>query len=329
MPEPTTIVPASQSEPAEELALTEDTQLTRPAGAPPAAVYLARLAPTGRRTQQHALEIMASLLSDGRQTAATLPWHELRYQHTQALRTLLADRYAPATVNRYLAALRGVLKECFYLGLMNADDLQRASNLPAVRANQLPRGRALAMGEIRAMFELCRADKRPAGVRDAALFAVLYTAGLRRAEVVALDLRDYDPADGALTIRQGKGRKDRVTYLPSAARPLLDAWIALRGPAPGALFWRIRKGGHLVPGQLDETSVLYILQQRAKQAGASHFSPHDLRRTYISNLLDAGADIATVQRLAGHANVSTTQRYDRRGEAAKRQAAERLYVPEV
>ncbi|MDQ5852392.1 MAG: site-specific integrase [Chloroflexota bacterium] len=106
-------------------------------------------------------------------------------------------------------------------------------------------------------------------------------------------------------------------------------WIGVRGDTPGALFWRIRKGSNLVPGYMDETSVRWILRRRAKEAGVEGFSPHDLRRTYISNLLDAGADIATVQRLAGHANVTTTQRYDRRGEAVKRQAAERLFIPEL
>ena len=271
--------------------------------APPAAVYLARLAPSGRRTQQRALHTIAEMLSGDRHDAFSFPWHTLRYQHSQALRTSLAERYAPATVNRHLAALRGVLKECFQLGLMSADDRERASNLAAIRSSTLPRGRALAHLEIRAMFEVCRADQRPTGIRDAALFTVLYSAGLRRAELVQLDLRDYEPDEGALVIRQGKGRKDRRTYLPTAARPLLATWLQLRGDADGALFWRIRKGGVLVPGRLDESSVLWILKQRANQIGASHFSPHDLRRTYISNLLDAGADISTVQRLVGHANM--------------------------
>jgi integrase len=311
--------------------MSESAAIIHHSGAPtpPALVYLARLAPSGQRSQLHALDTIAGLLSNGQHTARSFPWHNLQYIHTQALRTLLAERYAPATVNRMLAGVRGVLRECFYLGLMTADERERASNLPAVRSSTLPRGRALSNPEIRAMFLSCLADPRPEGKRDAALFAALYSAGLRRAEVVALDLVDYTPETGALTVRRGKGRKDRVTYLPQGLRPIMVQWIALRGDTPGALFWRIRKGSKLVPGHMDETSVRWILRRRAKEAGVEDFSPHDLRRTYISNLLDAGADIATVQRLAGHANVTTTQRYDRRGEAVKRQAAERLFIPEL
>ena len=140
-------------------------------------VYLARLAPSGRRSQLHALTTIAGLLSKGQHDARSFPWHELQYIHTQALRTLLAERYAPATVNRMLAS---VLRECFYLGLMTADERERASTLPAVRSSTLPCGRALPNPEIRAMFLSCLADHRPEGMRDAALSRVVeWTAFLQ------------------------------------------------------------------------------------------------------------------------------------------------------
>ena len=196
---------------------------------------------------------------------------------------------------------------------MDADTLQRASKLPPVKASPLPKGRALGNSEIRAMFATCVDDTTPAGVRDAALFAVLYGAGLRRAELVGLDLDDYTADDGGVRVREGKGNKDRITYLPQSLRPLVARWVALRSNTAGPLFCRVLKGGRLVVTRLDETSVRSILRERATAAGVADFSPHDLRRTYISNLLDAGADISTVQKLAGYANVTTTQRYDRRG----------------
>ena len=292
----------------------------------PVAVYLARLAPSGRRSQRCALTTIAALLTDGRAGLLEMPWHELRYVHTQAVRTALADRYAPATVNRQLSALRGVLGECWRLGLMTAEDYHRAADLQAVRGSTLPAGRALTAGEIAALFASC-GDGNPGDVRDAAVLAVLYAGGLRRAEAVALDVGDYQAEDGRLQVRRGKGRKARTVYLTGGADEAMRGWLAVRGLADGPLFWPIDKAGRLRPARLSGQAIRQLLVRRAGRAGVAAFSPHDLRRTMVGDLLDAGVDIATVQRLAGHASVATTARYDRRPEAAKRQAAGRLHVP--
>jgi integrase len=98
-------------------------------------------------------------------------------------------------------------------------------------------------------------------------------------------------------------------------------------PQDGALFYPTRKGGKIEARRMTDQAVLDILRQRGKEANLTSFSPHDFRRMFISNLLDRGADIATVQKLAGHASPVTTARYDRRGEAAKRKAASLLHTP--
>ena len=120
----------------------------------PARVYLARLAPGSRRAQAGALEAIARLLSADQVGAEALPWAELRYQHTQAARTALAGRYAPATANRMLAALRGVLREAWRLGQLGAEELARATDLATVHGFRLPAGREVTPGELSTLFSL-------------------------------------------------------------------------------------------------------------------------------------------------------------------------------
>jgi len=276
-----------------------------------------------------ALDTIAGLLSGGQADAEGLPWHQLRYRHTTAVRAALVEKYAPATANKHLAALRGVLKEAWRLGQMASDDFHRAVDLPGVKGSTLPKGRALSSGEIRALFEAC-ADGKPGGARDAAMVATLYGAGLRRSESVSLDLADYEPSTGALAVRAGKGRKARYAYLPAGGRAAMDAWIEVRGDEPGPLLCPVRKDGVVFVRRMSAQAVLYALRKRQEMApGVASFSPHDLRRTFIGDLLDAGADLAAAQRLAGHAQVGTTARYDRRPEEMKRRAAELLHVPFV
>jgi site-specific recombinase XerD len=295
----------------------------------PAAVYLARLAPGSRPTMRHALDVIASILTAGQADAFACDWSLVRYQHAQAVRTVLAERYRPVTANKTLSALRGVLREAWRLGLTSAEDYQRAADLEGVSGTSLPAGRALSAGELRALLDACAGDESPAGARDAALLAILYAAGLRRSEAVGLDIADMDTTTGALTVRRGKGNKDRIVYATGGAADALADWLVVRGDAEGPLFVPVNKGGRVADHRLTGQAVLGILQRRARQAGVTHVRPHDLRRTFVGDLLDAGADISTVQRLAGHATVETTARYDRRGEATKAKAASLLHVPYV
>ncbi|HMA35604.1 MAG TPA: site-specific integrase [Chloroflexia bacterium] len=292
----------------------------------PAAVYLAHLKPSGRRTMHQALNVIAGLLTDGKAIALTCPWGALRFQHTMAIRALVADAYKPATANKMLSALRGTLKMAWRLEQMSAEEYARAADLPVVKGTTLPAGRELESAELDALLRICAADKTPAGARDAALISLLYTAGLRREEAAGLAYADYDPATDRLVVR-GKGGKERAVYVLGGAAGALADWLAIRGDGAGALFWPITKTGKCLPRHLTAQAVYNILNKRGKQAGLTHFSPHDMRRTFVSDLLDAGADIATVAKLAGHANVQTTARYDRRPEAAKRKAAGLLQVP--
>lgn len=202
-----------------------------------------------------------------------------------------------------------------------------ATDLPTLRGETLPRGRALGSGEVRALFAACSADGTTAGRRDAAMLALLYGAGLRRSELVALNREDYDTPTGALAVRRGKGRKERMVYATNGSAEALAAWLAVRGDQPGPLFWPIHRSGKPEARRMTAHAVLFVLRKRGDEAGVGAFSPHNLRRTFISDLLEAGADISTVQGLAGHANVQTTVRYDRRGEQAKRKAAALLHVP--
>ena len=290
----------------------------------PAAVYLAQLAPSGRRTMHGALDTIARLL--GQDDCFSCPWSALRYQHTAALRTALQESYAPATANKMLAALRRVLKECWQLGLMTVEEYQRAASVKVIKADTLPKGRALTLAEVTALLTACAHDSTPAGIRDAAMIALMASSGPRRSEVAALKVADYEPSDGCVTIRNGKGHKDRRVYVSGGAKVALDDWMVLRGHEPGALFTATTRAD--LEAMTDQ-AVLVILKRRAKEAGVAPFSPHDLRRTMITRLLENGADLLHVQQLAGHADVSTTQRYDRRGEQSKKDAAAKLQLPHV
>ena len=210
------------------------------------------------------------------------------------------------------------------LKLMDVESFQHIKVVRNLRGNRLPRGRALPEHEIRQLFSVCDVDKGCPGARDGALLAVILGCGLRRSEAVKLNLADVVTSERALRVL-GKGNKERIAYMPSGTWQRLQHWIEqVRGGTSGPLFTRIRRFDTLTNDRLTDQAVYHILQVRQHQAGIEKCAPHDLRRTFATAMLNNGEDLITVKDAMGHASVTTTQQYDRRGEARLRKARDNL-----
>ena len=321
--------------------------------------YLAGLAPSGRRSQWSRLDTAARIL--GAHDALAAPWDRLTAEAVQALREALSARYAPSSVNATLGGVFRVAALCDRYGLLrvplshvtdpNADG--RRDFVRATRDDDAGAGRCLAAAEVSALYRSAATDPNAArGARNAAALALCHGGGLRRSEAVAVHVSDVSEDDaGRLSVRvtKAKGRRVRVVPLPDGAAHYVRAWLALRGNAGGPLLLGVTKAGAVVTPPAGacrhcgrrHTSVQALAlalvggtangrsyEGLAQRARVGAFGTHDLRRTFVTALLDSGADPVTVARLAGHASVTTTQGYDRRGAEAKRAAvAAGVFVP--
>jgi site-specific recombinase XerD len=241
---------------------------------------------------------------------------------------LMAKGHSPTHVNKHLIAIRRVLRVCWRMGLMSADEYERAADIESLDVQRLPAGRNIHSDELAAMLKLCTEGDGPAAIRDAALLAVLYATGMRRAEIAGALLERYDAGERALRII-GKRGKEREVYIGTSAIPILNRWLALLGTRRGPMFRPIDKHGHIHDAAMSPRSVGYVVDRARRRAGLSPLATHDFRRTHTGDLLDAGVDLATAQRLLGHASATTTASYDRRPGRAARAAADRLILPSL
>lgn len=279
-------------------------------------VWLGSLAPTGRRSMRSLLNLSAGILTRGCE-AEHWHWAGLRYLHVAKVRAALLDRgYAVATINMTLAALKGMAQTAFNLQLLDAETLARIRAVKRVRGDSESAGRALSRAEVRLLLEAAKAHPHKSRrKRDRAVLLTLCGAGLRAGELVALTPADYDADTRTLTVRQGKGRKKRRIVVAPPVGRALSAWLKV-STGQDCLFCRIHRSGSIMDKPLTTTGLTGILRQLQETAQLSPFTPHDLRRTFITRLLEQGADLNIVRQLAGHSDISTTALYDRRGDKA-------------
>jgi integrase/recombinase XerC len=228
---------------------------------------------------------------------------ELKVSH---LRGYLAARYPdlePASLSRNVSTLKSFWKFLLARGYteQNPAEVLRAPKVPKALRN------FLTVDEIFALLEQSVGDD-PLAARDVALLELAYSTGLRVSELVGLCREDIDLDQGWLRT-VGKGDKERVVPIGQKAIDATRRYLARRGElAPAsdepAVFVNFRGG------RLSARSVRRVLRKRLLAAGLDpSITPHGLRHSFATHLLDSGADLRSIQEMLGHANLSTTQRY--------------------
>lgn len=287
--------------------------------------YISGLAPSGRRGITSLLNRSASILKRGAD-ADHYPWEQLNFAAVAKVRAALLDGgYAVSSVNMALSALRGVAQTAFNLNCMNAETLTRIRSVKRVSGDVQRKGRALNKQEIRALIQAAKQHPQPLRrCRDTAIVLTLCGTGLRAGELVKLERRDY--GNGILTVRQGKGRKYREIHVAETVDKAIRAWLKVSAnEAENALFSRIQRNDKIVGQSLTTTGLTGILAELQRTSNIARFTPHDMRRTFITRLMEQGVDINTVRQLAGHRDISTTTRYDCRGDSMQISASRRIF----
>ena len=212
-----------------------------------------------------------------------VPWHLLRREDLQIIRDWAGETLSPDSQRRTLKAVRSALRNCI------TPETEVESTPAGLHSGLRPLTRSTIAARIftsraaRLLLSVCRDDLGSAGSRDAALLSLMLLAGLRRGEIVRIDVSDFEPDENCLRVRSSRGFL-RLVYLEGQCRSDLEDWIALRGGTAGPLFMPINAQGVLNAAGLSPSAVNLILARRCQQAGAAGITPRDLRRRFLWQL---------------------------------------------
>jgi integrase/recombinase XerC len=248
-----------------------------------------------RNASEHTLRSYANDLADFQRFLAARGDGGLAAADLRAVR---ACGLAPASVARKLAAARSLFRFLVRRGVLEGNPARevRTPRQPKKLAAFLPIDEATQLVDGRAVGGASRA-------RDVAILELLYATGLRVSELSGLDLDAVDRAEQTVRVL-GKGRKERIVPYGGQAARALETWLGQRGEGRGAVFTNAQGG------RLTVRSIHTIVRRSARAAGITRrVSPHTLRHSFATHLLDGGADLRAIQELLGHSRLSTTQRY--------------------
>lgn len=218
-------------------------------------------------------------------------------------------RFAPSSIARALVAVRSFHRFCVAEGLLTADPSED------VGAPRVPQGipKALTLEEVERLLDAVVGDT-PAALRDRAIVETLYGTGVRISELAGLDLDALDLEAGFVRVL-GKGSKERMVPLGRGASRALEAYLGSGRPALAPARWARRGDAEAVflnarGGRLTRQGCWKIVRRVGRRAGlAERLTPHVLRHSCATHMLERGADLRVVQELLGHARISTTQVY--------------------
>ena len=216
---------------------------------------------------------------------------------------------SPNTYRLYLSCIKGVARVALEKKQMNIEDYRLIQSIKSAKGSRTVKGKALKPKEKMSVIKTCKQDNRAIGIRDTAIILLLLNTGIRRSELVAINIEDVDFDDRHILIH-GKGNKERRVWLNEDTFISLKTWIdTVRGDYSGPLFCRIRVGDDVQISSLNPQSINYILKQREIQSGIKSLKPHNLRRTMATDMENEGYSIRIIQQVLGHSDVATTERY--------------------
>lgn len=250
----------------------------------------------------------------------SMNWSKFNYAEILKLRKNFIEKNLKTTsINSYISTIKSVSRESWRLNIINTDTYMRIKDIQGIKGNSEMTGRALSPLELNKAVNCSTNDIK--SIRDSAIIAVGYGAGLRSFEIAQIEIKDI--LGNTITII-GKGRIIRNVYLPKFSLKALKNWLHIRGSKKGAVFSALTKSHTLLEKGISVRTIGDIIDKRCENVGIKRFTPHDLRRSFATNLLNSGVDVFIVQKLMRHANINTTRIYDMRGEDAKIQAIKML-----